>query len=66
MSSTHFAVDDGHGNRITTEPQEHEARKAAQCIANERGEPVFLYPLTDGVEVESEEIAPEAAALSDA
>lgn len=50
-----YAIDDGHGNQITTGLSEQTARQTAQRIADERSQTVYLYALPDG---EYEEIAP--------
>jgi len=38
-----YSIDDGNGNQLTTGLQEHEAHASAQRMADERGEPVYLY-----------------------
>lgn len=68
MSQSYWNLDDGNGNSLFEGMQsEVQARRAAQRIANERGESVYLYEAgrSDGgegdvdTEIESEEIAPE-------
>lgn len=65
-NTNYFSVDDGNGNQLTTGLQGRDnARKVAQRMADERGEPVYLYqPVLDGsdTEAESEEIAPKLTA----
>jgi len=57
--ASYYNIDDGFGNRITAGLQAHEARRVAKRIANERGEPVFLYEAGEGeAEAEMEEITP--------
>lgn len=55
-----YGLDDGHGNCVTTGLQEHEARRVAQRLADERGKVLYLYALAegDGEPGESEEIHP--------
>lgn len=63
---TNYAIDDGDGNQLTAGLQDHNARKVAQRLADERGESVYLYEIpvrvdNDGDSLdESEEIAPTA------
>jgi hypothetical protein len=52
-----YMVCDGNGNQITDGLQEHEARQVAQCIANSRGESVWLSA-SDSSEM-GEEFEPE-------
>lgn len=59
MDRTNYAIDDGNGNQITAGLQEHNARKVAQRIANERGEAVFLYPIPSVEGDDAETIEPE-------
>ncbi len=70
MSNTYWNLDDGNGNSLFEGMNEVEARRAAQRIANERGESVWLYEVGNtnperagsgepDTEIESEEIAPE-------
>lgn len=64
MNSTTYAIDDGDGNEITAGLQGHNARQVAQRLANERGEPVYLYKAGDrhaagDDAMESEEFTPE-------
>jgi hypothetical protein len=40
---TNYAIDDGNGNRLTAGLPENRARAVAQRMADERGEPVYLY-----------------------
>ena len=56
---TYWSIDTGDGNQITTglQPDVH-ARRVAQRIANERGEPVYLYESGQGEDVVAEEIEP--------
>ena len=55
-----YAIDDGDGNRLTAGLQEHRARIVAQQMANERGEPVYLYETGENEEgAEAEEFRPE-------
>jgi hypothetical protein len=59
---SYYNIDSGDGNELAAGMNEIEARRAAQRLANERGESVYLYEVGNGdgeSEVESEEIAPE-------
>lgn len=58
---TYWNIDSGDGNELTAGiSSELVARRTAQQMANERGEPVYLYEVGDGEsEVASEEISPE-------
>jgi hypothetical protein len=40
-----YAIDDAHGTRLVTGLQEHNAERVAQRMANDRGEPVYLYEI---------------------
>ena len=64
--SSYWNIDSGDGNALTEGMQsEVEARRAAQRMANERGESVYLYEVGPGdgeSEVDSEEIEPESDA----
>ena len=55
---TNYSIDDGAGNQLTTGLQEHEAHDSAQRLADERGEPVYLYSTEDGVQSRYETIEP--------
>ncbi len=57
-----YGLDTGTGDAVTTGLQEHEARRVAQRIANERGETLYLYALAegDGEAGESEAIVPRS------
>jgi hypothetical protein len=58
MTAT-YAIDTGDGIQITTGLSAHTAHRTAQRIADERGEPVYLYETGTGEdELEAEEIAP--------
>lgn len=60
-TTTNYSIDDGNSNRITSGLQGYDAaRRAAQRMANNRGESVWLYE--DGSESGPEEIAPAAGA----
>lgn len=60
-----YAIDTGDGNELTAGLQGHDyARQVAQRLANERGEPVYLYRAGDrhaagDDAMESEEFTPE-------
>jgi hypothetical protein len=60
---TTYAIDDMHGNQLTTGLDERTARDTAERMANDRDEAVYLYedrPLTDDEdELPSEKILPE-------
>jgi len=53
-----YSIDDGNGNQLTTGLQDHEAHISAQRMADERGEPVYLYSTEDGVQSRYETIEP--------
>lgn len=55
-----YAVDDGDGNRLTAGLGEHNVRRVAQNLANDRGEPVYFYSTNEGDEdMTPEEVKPE-------
>jgi hypothetical protein len=59
-TTTYYAIDDGHGNALTTGLAPEVARKTAQRMANERGSAVYLYEVPgSGADDESEEFLPE-------
>lgn len=59
---TNYSIDDEHSNQITTGLSEHNARQAAQRLANDRGKSVWLYRDSEDAQAfESEEIAPKNA-----
>lgn len=62
MANTYWNIDSGDGNSLSEGIQlEHVARRIAQRMAKERGEPVYLYEVGNGdgeSEIESEEITP--------
>ena len=57
-----YAIDDGDGNRLTTGLQEHNAEKVAQRMADDLGQPVYLYPIgEDEADAEIVEVRPHEA-----
>lgn len=40
---TTYSIDDGHGTRLTTGLQPHEAHRVAQRMADDRHETIYLY-----------------------
>ena len=61
-----YSIDDGNGNQLTTGLQEHEAHASAQRLADERGEPVYLYSTEGGVQSRYEMIEPTEGDEGDA
>lgn len=60
MTATYWSIDTGDGNQLTTglQPEIH-ARRVAQRMANDRGEPVYLYSNEMGEGEDAEKIEPE-------
>lgn len=55
-----YAVDDGNGNQLTAGLTEHNVRRVAQSLANDRAESVWYYETGEGEEeAESVEVEPD-------